>query len=240
MNTFPNIKLYADTANLDEIRAMAKNPRIAGFTTNPSLMRKAGVLAYDAFAKAALEAAGGRPVSFEVLADEEAEMERQARLLASWGENVYVKIPVVRTDGSSNTGLVLRLCHSGVKVNVTALLTQEHITEAVKATSIPTPSILSVFAGRIADTGRNPETFCALASYLNVRQPVSYPQEILWASTREAYNIAQAARSGCHIITVSKDILEKAERMWGRELDGLAVDTVRQFVHDARWAGYRL
>src|SRR3989344_9242927 len=198
------IKIFADGADLDVIRQMAKDPVIRGFTTNPTLMRKSRVADYKAFALEVLKLVPDRPISFEVFSDDFKEMERQALEIASWGKNVYVKIPVTNTQREFSGPLVRELSESGVRVNVTALMTNRQVDEVLKSLSKNTPSFLSVFAGRIADTGRDPVPIMKEA----VMSMRSHPQaELIWASPRELLNIFQADAIGCHIITATAAVL---------------------------------
>ncbi|MFA6107816.1 MAG: transaldolase [Candidatus Latescibacterota bacterium] len=229
-------RIFADGADLAAIVVLARNPLIRGFTTNPPLMRKAGVTDYPEFARRALEAVPDRPISFEVLADEPVEMERQARRIASWGENVYVKIPVTNTKGEGSYALVERLCRDGIQVNVTAVMTLEQVAEIARAVAGGAPCYVSVFAGRIADTGRDPVPLMTRA--LELLHPC--PQaELLWASPREVLNLLQADAIGCPIITVTGDLLTKLGLV-GKPLEEYSLETVRMFFEDARAAGYRL
>ena len=230
------VKIFADGADLDSILALAENPQIAGFTTNPTLMRKAGVSDYEGFARKVLEHITDRPISFEVFADDDPEMERQARLIASWGPNVNVKIPVTDTHGASKAALIRRLCDAGVSLNVTALMTVAQV-ETVGAAMADGPAgIVSVFAGRVADTGVDP--IPVMQDALAVLAP--HPQlELLWASPREILNVRQAAEIGVHIITVTHDVLKKLE-LFGRDLDAYSLETVRMFHDDAAAAGFLL
>lgn len=230
------IKIYADGADKSAILQLARNPRVQGFTTNPSLMRQAGVRDYEFFAREILTLVPNRPISLEVFADDLDEMERQARILASWGEQVYVKIPVTNTRRESAAPLVRKLAHAGVKVNVTALLTLDQVEEMVAALAGGPPSCVSVFAGRIADTGRDPAPLMAEAARI-VR---SYPSiELIWASTRELLDIVRADAAGCHIITVTPAILRKMSLL-GKDLDEYSHETVKGFHQDACLAGYQL
>ncbi len=230
------VKIFADGAEKVAMVALAKNPLIKGFTTNPTLMRKGGVSDYAHFAKEIISAIANKPISFEVFSDDFSEMERQARLIAPWGKNVYVKIPITNTKGESSLPLVKRLVESGIKVNVTAILTLSQVKATAKALSDATPSVVSVFAGRIADTGRNPVPIMKDAKKLLAKNKKA---ELLWASTREVYNIVQAEEVGCHIITVPNDILKKLDK-WGYALEKLSLDTVKMFYDDGKQAGYRL
>jgi transaldolase len=227
------VKLFADGADLSSILALSRQPYIAGFTTNPTLMHKAGVRNYREFALEMLTKVPNRPISFEVLSDEFAEMERQATEIAAWGSCVYVKIPVTNTRGEPAYDLIHRLSHSAVRVNVTAVLTLEQVKGAGLALRGGAPSNVSVFAGRIADTGRDPVPVMADAVQLLAGQPQI---ELIWASPRELLNIFQADSVGCHIITLTTDILKKLELI-GRDLAEVSLDTVRMFATDAAKAG---
>ena len=230
------IDLYADGADLRDMVAAREAGIVTGFTTNPSLMKKSGVTDYEPFARKALEAVAGMPISFEVFADEFSEMERQARLIATWGEGVYVKIPVTNTRGESAVPLIRRLSKAGVKLNVTAILTLQQVQDVVEALDPDTPAIVSVFAGRIADTGRDPVPLMREARTILDRKPKS---QLLWASSRELLNVFQAQDCGCHIITVTPEILKKLA-MVGKPLDELSLDTVKMFHQDATAAGFKL
>jgi len=230
------VKIFADGADLAGMLELYRQPYIKGFTTNPTLMRKAGVSDYRAFAKEVLKAIRDRPISFEVLSDEFGEMERQAHELASWADNVYVKIPVTNTRREPAYDLVRGLSHAGVKVNVTALLTLEQVRDVVDAVEGGAPCSVSVFAGRIADTGRDPLPMMAAALALLAAAPSA---ELIWASPRELLNIFQADAIGCHIITVTHDILKKLPLV-GRSLEEYSLDTVRMFYRDAQQAGLKV
>ena len=230
------IKLFADGADKTQILRFYANPLIRGFTTNPTLMRSAGVKNYEAFAREILDVIRDRPISFEVFADNFGEMERQARKIAAWGENVYVKIPISNTKRQSSMELAGQLAHSGVKVNITAVLTLDQVRAAADALTGGSPGIISIFAGRIADTGRDPVPTVAAAvdlvsAYSNI--------ELIWASPRELLNIFQANDAGCHIITVPETILTKLETV-GKDLDEFSLETVAMFHHDAARSGYQL
>jgi transaldolase len=218
------------------LEKLCANPAICGFTTNPTLMRKAGVSDYEAFARAALKLVGDRPISFEVFSDELSEMERQARTLANWGKNVYVKIPVTNTRREQADDLVRRLSHSGVQVNVTAVMTLGQVERLAKCLDGGAPSNISIFAGRIADSGIDPLPTMRKALELVGTSPGI---EIIWASPRELLNLVQASDIGCHIITVTSDILAKLPLI-GRDLDEYSLDTVKMFYNDATAAGFRL
>ena len=230
------IKLFADGADKAGMLEMARLPYVAGFTTNPTLMRKAGVVDYKAFAREVLQAIPDRPISFEVFSDEFVEMERQARQIAAWGKNVYVKIPVTNTRSQPSYGLIRRLSEAGIKLNVTAILTLEQVRAVAAALAGETPSVVSVFAGRIADTGRDPVPLMAAA--VELMRP--YPhEELLWASPRELLNVFQADAVGCHIITATNDVFKKLTLV-GKDLEAYSLDTVKMFHDDARQAGYTL
>ena len=230
------IKIFADGADLAGIKAMYQKPWIRGFTTNPTLMRKAGVTDYKGFALQVLEAVSDRPVSFEVFADDFDEMERQALEIASWGSNVNVKIPVTNTRRESACPLIDRLSHDGIKLNVTAMLTSEQVCRVVEALVGGAPANVSVFAGRIADTGVDPIPIMAHA----VRLLRPHPQiELIWASPRELLNVFQADAIGCHIITATPDILKKLSLV-GKDLAEYSLETVKMFADDAAKSGFRL
>jgi transaldolase len=229
-------KIFADGADIEQIAELCKNPLVSGFTTNPTLMRKARVTDYEAFAHKALSLVGNRPISFEVFSDEVADMERQARRIATWGDNVYVKIPVTNTRRESAADLVRRLSEAGVKLNVTAILTLEQIKRITASLAGGAPSVMSVFAGRIADTGVDPVPIMRKA----IEQASDHKSiELLWASPRELLNVAQASEIGCHIITVTSGILAKLDLL-GRELADYSLDTVKMFHSDAQAAGFKL
>lgn len=231
------VKLFQDGAELPAIReTVATNPRIKGFTTNPTLMRKAGISDYAAFAKQAIEIVGDLPISFEVFSDEFEEMEREARIIHSWGGNTYIKIPVMNTRGMSAAPLIRKLSAEGIALNVTAILTLQQVRTVADALSSKTPSIVSVFAGRIADTGVDPMPLMREAVGILADHPKA---ELLWASPRELLNVFQADEVGCHIITATKDVLAKLSLV-GKDLTGYSLDTVKMFFNDAMAAGYRL
>jgi transaldolase len=231
-----SIKLFADGADKAGMLEMYARPQIKGFTTNPTLMRKAGVVDYRAFVQDILRAIPDRPISFEVLADEFGPMEIQAHEVAGLGDNVYVKIPVTNTRGEPAYDLVKRLTRAGIKVNVTALMTLEQVREAAECVDRGAPCYISVFAGRVADTGRDPVPMMAAA--VELLQPVPNA-ELIWASPRELLNIFQADAIGCHIITATNDILSKLSSV-GKDLTEFSLETVRMFYNDARQAGYTL
>jgi transaldolase len=230
------IKIFADGADRDSIARLYANPLIKGFTTNPTLMRKAGVEDYETFAREILEIVSDRPISFEVFSDDFGEMEEQALQIASWSENVYVKVPVTNTGGEPTANVVGRLSDRGVKVNVTALTTPAQVKEVVQWVAGGPPCYVSVFAGRIADSGRDPlplmsESLEHASAHPNV--------ELIWASPRELLNIVQADSIGCHIITVTDDLLQKLGSL-GRDLDEFSLATVKMFYEDGQAAGYSL
>jgi transaldolase len=230
------VKIFADGADEKSIAALAANSMVKGFTTNPTLMRAAGVTDYEAFARRVLDLVRGMPISFEVFADDFREMERQARIIAAWGDGIYVKIPITNTRGESSARLLRRLAADGIKVNVTALLTLAQVRTATDQLAGSTPAIISVFAGRIADTGIDPLPIMQAA--LEIMQP-HQNLELIWASPREILNVIQADAIGCHIITVTPDILKKVSVI-GRDLAEYSLDTVKMFYKDAQTAGYSL
>jgi len=230
------IRIFADGADLAGIREMKRLPFIKGFTTNPTLMRQAGVTDYKAFALEALAAVEGMPLSLEVFADDLASMERQAMEIASWGSNVNVKIPVTNTLGESTAPLVHRLSRRGVVCNVTAIFTEEQLDGMVAALDPETPAILSVFGGRIADTGIDPEPIMRRMLERMRGRPRA---ELLWASPRELLNIFQANACGCHIITATHDILKKIPNI-GKDLPQFSLETVQMFYRDAMAASYTI
>jgi transaldolase len=231
-----SVRVFADGADISSIRKLADDPLIAGFTTNPTLMRRAGVDDYEQFAHELLECVTDRPISFEVFSDDFDEMDRQAHKIASWADNVYVKIPITNTEGTSSLDLARRLTHDGVRINITALMTNEQVDAAADALEGGDPAFVSIFAGRIADTGREPEPIMAQA--LETLRPLPDVQ-LIWASPREVLNIVQADRIGCHIITVTHDLLTKVGLL-RRDLTEFSLDTVRMFHRDAAAAGYTL
>ncbi|HXR78239.1 MAG TPA: transaldolase [Bryobacteraceae bacterium] len=230
------MKLFADGAEHGEMLRMYRNPLIRGFTTNPTLMRKAGIADYEAFARGILAAIPDRPISLEVFSDEFAEMEQQALKIASWGENVYVKIPVTNTRGESSAPLLRCLSTKGVRLNVTALLTLEQVDEVTAAMAICPSGYVSVFAGRIADTGRDPVPVMRRAVEILASNP---HLELIWASPRELLNVFQADQVGCHVITATNDILKKLELV-DKDLSTYSLDTVKMFRDDAVKAGFEL
>jgi transaldolase len=230
------VKIFADGADRAGMLELYLNPLIKGFTTNPTLMRNAGITDYEAFARDILTVIPNRPISLEVFSDEFAEMEAQARRIASWGENVYVKIPVTNTQGESSIPLIRILAKAGVKQNVTALMTLAQMRDVSAALASGPAACISVFAGRIADTGRDPIPLMAAA----VQILTIYPHiELIWASPREILNIIHADQVGCHIITITHDLLKKLSLI-GKDLDEYSLDTVKMFRNDAIKAGFRL
>jgi transaldolase len=230
------VKVFADGADKDGMLEMYKLPYIKGFTTNPTLMRKAGVKDYRAFAREMVKLIPDRPLSFEVFSDDFNEMERQAREIASWGSNVYVKIPITNTKGAPAYDLAGRLSHAGVQLNITAIMTLEQVRDVLLKLSPGTSSYISVFAGRIADTGRDPLPLMAAAVELLKIMPKA---ELIWASPRELLNVFHADAIGCHIITVTNDILKKMNLV-DYDLGSYSLDTVKMFFEDARAAGFSL
>jgi transaldolase len=231
------IKIFADGADLEGIIDLYRKPFIQGLTTNPTLMRKVGISDYEVFARSVLESVTDKPISFEVFSDEFPEMRRQALKIRDWQDNVYVKIPITNTRGESALPLIEELAKEEVKLNVTAILTIEQVKGVAKALRNETPSVVSVFAGRIADTGRDPLPIMKESLQLLSSMPSA---ELLWASVREVLNIFQAAECGCHIVTVPHDILAKAIKLGGTDLGELSLDTVRMFYQDAVAAGFQL
>lgn len=231
------VKIFADGANLEDmIRVYRTQPLVKGFTTNPTLMRKAGITDYEAFARQVVAAIPDRPISFEVFSDDFAEMERQANRIASWGDNVYVKIPVSNTTGESAVPLVRRLAKASVKQNVTALMTVEQVHAIAQALAGGPSAYISVFAGRIADSGVDPTPIMRASLAIMSSEP---QLELIWASPREALNIVQAHEIGCHIITVTNDLIAKAS-LFGKSLPEFSLDTVKMFRNDAVAAGFTL
>ena len=230
------VKIFADGADREGIAELYANPWVRGFTTNPTLMRQAGIEDYETFAREVLELVPDRPISFEVFSDEVGEMEDQARTISSWGENVFVKIPVTDTQGRPSADLARRLAASGVKLNVTALMTTEQVAMVAEWLADGPPSFVSLFAGRVADTGRDPVPIMSAA--LDVLRP--HPHlELIWASPREVLNIIQADAIGCHVITVTHDLLRKLSSL-GRDLGDFSLATVKMFHDDGQAAGYTL
>jgi transaldolase len=230
------VKIFADGADKAGMLEMYRNPLIKGFTTNPTLMRKAGISDYQAFAMDMARCIPDRPLSFEVFSDDIAEMERQALKISKWGANVYVKIPITNTKGESCVSLVRRLSQAGVKLNVTAMMPLDQVRDISQALAGGPSSFVSVFAGRIADTGRDPIPLMSAA--IEMLRP--YPnEELIWASPRELLNIIQADAIGCHIITVTNDVLKKLNLV-GKDLHDYSLDTVKMFRNDAVACGFTL
>ena len=231
-----NIAIYADGANMKDILYFNSKKFIKGLTTNPTLMKKSGVKDYQKFALDVLKIVKKKPISFEVFSDDFKEMYRQAKIISSWGDNVFVKIPVTNTKGLSSYKLISKLSNEGIKLNVTAVLLQDQVNNIVKSLNKKTRSIISIFAGRIADTGRDPiplvkKSVLLTKKYKNI--------QILWASTRESLNIFQAQKINCDIITVTTDILSKVN-IFGYDLKKYSLDTVKMFYNDAAKAGYKI
>lgn len=231
-----DVRFFADGADLDGILKLAADPRISGFTTNPTLMWKAGLTEYEDFAQRLLERITTHPISFEVFADDAEDIRRQARLIAGWGPNVYVKIPVTTTSGESLAPLVRELSEDGVKVNVTALFTTAQVELITAAVADGAPSYVSVFAGRIADAGIDPVPIMRRSVEILTAAPRA---ELIWASPREVLNAVQADEVGCHIITMTTDLLKKLESL-GKNLEQFSLETVQMFHRDAIAAGFTL
>lgn len=236
LNNF-KIHIYADGADKAGILDLYEKPYIKGLTTNPTLMKKAGITDYEAFARDILTTVTAKPISLEVFSDDFSEMKRQALKIASWGSNVYVKIPITNSQGECSAPLIRELSAQGVQLNVTAILTIEQVRKMAAALNPEVPSVVSIFAGRIADTGIDPMPIMQESRRILIGQPKA---QLLWASVREVLNIVQAEQSGCHIVTVQHDILAKAAKLLSMDLAELSLDTVKMFAHDAASAGYRL
>jgi len=231
------VKIFADGADLKGIIELYRQPYIRGLTTNPTLMRKAGVTDYETFARTVLQEVKSKPISFEVFSDDFSQMRRQALKMRDWQENVYVKIPVTNTRGDSSVPLIKQLAAEGVKLNITALLTPRQVREVAAVLNPNVPAVVSVFAGRIADTGVDPLPIMREALDIVRHLPRA---ELLWASVREVFNVFQAAACGCHIVTVPHGILKKLDALGGKDLEELSLDTVRMFHQDALAAGFTL
>ena len=231
------IQIYADGADKAGILELYAKPYIKGLTTNPTLMNKAGIKDYEAFSQDILKTVTAKPISLEVFTDDLVDMKRQALKIASWGSNVYVKIPITNSVGLSCIPLVKELAQQGVKLNITALLTLAQVRDVAAVLNPNVPSVVSIFAGRIADTGVDPMPIMRAAGALLEGQPKA---ELLWASVREVLNILQAEESGTKIVTVPHDILAKAAKMLGTDLTALSLDTVKMFAKDAAAAGFKL
>ena len=230
------VKLFADGADLPSMIEIASNPYISGLTTNPTLMKKAGIVNYEAFARSVLAEISEKPISFEVFSDEPDEMIAQGLKIATWGNNVYVKVPITNTKGESTENVVQHLVNHGVKVNVTAIMTLHQIEKITKVLNPIIPSFISIFAGRIADTGVDPEPL--IIDALEMLKGVD-SGEVIWASPRELYNVFQADKIGCHVITATNDILAKLSLV-GKDLTEYSLDTVKMFHEDAKSAGFDL
>jgi transaldolase len=231
------VKIFADGADLDGMISLYKNPLIRGITTNPTLMRKAGIQDYELFARKVLEVVRSKPISFEVFSDEFSEMRRQALKIRDWQSNVFVKIPITNSSGDSSIPLITELAKEGTQLNITAILTLTQVRAAVGALRPEVPAVVSVFAGRIADTGCDPIPLMRASKVLLEDWPKA---ELLWASVREVLNIVQADDCGCDIVTVPHDILNKAIKLAGTNLIALSLDTVKMFAEDAVNAGFTL
>ena len=231
------VKIFADGADFQGIAELARQPYIDGVTTNPTLMRKVGLTDYESFARAVLNEVKVKPISFEVLSDDFSEMRRQALKMHQWQENIYVKIPITNTSGESSIPLIAQLAREGVKLNVTAVLTPRQVRAVAAALDPTVPAIVSVLAGRIADTGVDPLPIMTKSVKIVSDLPKA---ELLWASVREVLNVFQAAACHCHIVTVPHDILKKFGELAGKDLDELSLDTVRMFHRDAAAAGFTL
>jgi len=229
------VRIFADGADRDGILRLNADPLIQGMTTNPTLMRKAGVKDYESFAREILQSVTVKPISFEVFSDEFPEMRRQALKIAGWQGNVYVKIPITNSRGESSLPLIGDLAQQGVQLNITAILTLSQVRDVAQALNPSVASVVSVFAGRIADTGVDPDPIMRASRVLLEGQPKA---ELLWASVREVLNIFQAEAAGCQIVTIPHDILTKAQKMVGTNLAALSLDTVRMFAADAQAAGF--
>ncbi len=231
------IHIYADGADKAGILDLYAKPYIKGLTTNPTLMNKAGIKDYEAFSKDILQTVTAKPISLEVFTDDLVDMKRQALKISSWGSNVYTKIPITNSVGVSCIPLIKELAAQGVKLNITALLTLAQVRDVAAVLNPSVPSVVSVFAGRIADTGVDPVPMMRACGALLADQPKA---ELLWASVREVLNIIQADECGCRIVTVPHDILAKAAKMLGTDLTALSLDTVKMFAKDAATAGFKL
>jgi transaldolase len=232
-----SVKLFADGADKKGMLELNANPLIQGLTTNPTLMRKAGLTDFEAFARDILQTITVKPLSLEVFSDDFPEMKRQGLKINGWGKNVYVKIPITNTRNESSLPLIKELANEGVKLNVTAILTLEQVKGVAAALNPKVPAVVSVFAGRIADTGVDPVGIMAESKKILKDLPQA---ELLWASVREVLNIFQSNDCGCHIVTVPHDILAKAMKMSGMDLGELSLDTVKMFANDAKAAGFSL
>ncbi len=230
------IKIFADGANVKEMVKVFQEGLVQGFTTNPTLMKKDGVINYEKFAKEVLEEIKTLPISFEVFSDDFESMEKEARKISSWGKNVVVKIPITNTKGESSIPLIKKLSNDGLSLNITAILPVEQVESVINVINEDTPIIISVFAGRIADTGRDPIPYIREAMEIVKRKKNA---ELLWASSRELLNLIQAEECGCHIITITNDIIKKFSMIY-KDLKELSLDTVKMFYNDAFNAGYKI
>ncbi len=231
------VKIFADGADKETLLRLYADPLIKGITTNPTLMRKAGIADYEKFAHEILDTIKEKPISFEVFSDEFPEMRSQALKISRWQENVYVKIPITNTRGESSLSLIRDLSQAGVRLNITAILTTDQVRGVVDTLAPDVPSVVSVFAGRIADTGRDPIEIMRESQELVKTLPKA---QLLWASVREVLNIVQAELCGCDIVTVPPNILKKARSLWLKDLADLSLDTVKMFAQDAITAGFTL
>ncbi len=230
------IKIFADGADIDEIKKLNSNDIVSGFTTNPSLMKIAGVVDYEKFARDALQIIGGKPISFEIFKDDADGIIKQAKKISEWGENVYVKIPITDTKGNGNYEIIKTLSDQAIKLNITAVFTIKQVMLLEKSLNTNTPSVVSIFAGRIADTGIDPtEIMSESVNILSNNQNA----ELLWASSREVLNIYQAEQIGCDIITVTNDLISKLD-LKHKDLEEYSRETVQMFFDDANKAGYSL
>ena len=232
-----SVQIFADGADLEGMTSLYKNPMIRGLTTNPTLMRKAGIKDYESFAKETLQVVKDKPISFEVFSDEFKEMRRQALKIRDWQRNVFVKIPITNSRGESSIPLIRELAKDGTQLNLTAILTLAQVRAVAEVLEPEVAAVVSVFAGRIADTGRDPIPVMKASKALLSDLPKA---ELLWASVREILNIVQADETGCDIVTVPHDILNKAIKLVGTDLNALSLDTVKMFANDAATAGFSL
>ncbi len=230
------IKIFQDGADKNQIIEASRDPLISGFTTNPSLMKKSGVKDYESFAKEVISKVTDKPISFEVFSDEINEMEKEARVIASWGGNTYIKIPIMNSEGISTCGLIKKLSDENFSLNITAIFTLEQVTEILKNINFNSKTILSIFAGRIADTGIDPIPLMTEAKKMIANNKNA---ELLWASPREVLNIFQAEECGCDIITATNDIIKKLD-LFQKDLNEFSRETVEMFYKDAIEAGYKI
>ena len=235
-NIYKNIKIFADGANFDEMINLSNSSFIKGLTTNPSLMKKNKIKNYEEFAKKVLKKVKKKPISFEVFSDDLEGMKQQAKIINSWGKNVYVKIPITNTKNISTVDVIKYLSDKNIKLNITAIMTVDQVKKVLKYLNPRTPSYISIFAGRIADTGRDPLPMMTKTLRLMKKHKKS---ELIWASTREVYNILQASKINCHIITVTTDVIKKIS-LYNYNLDKYSLDTVKSFRQDALKSNYRI